>query len=78
MVSQFDLTRFYDVITRNSVFQLGFLTREFQIPKNNALKFWNWFKFNSWKMNVFESDKPELYWEPSQTYTIADVRLGFK
>ena len=32
MTSQFDLTRFYDVIIRNSVFQLGFLTREFQIP----------------------------------------------
>ena len=28
MASQFDLTRFYDVIIRNSVF----LTREFQIP----------------------------------------------
>ena len=32
MTSQFDLTWFYDVIIRNSVFQLGFLTREFQIP----------------------------------------------
>ena len=32
MTSRFDLTRFYDVIIRNSVFQLGFLTREFQIP----------------------------------------------
>ena len=32
MMSRFDLTRFYDVIIRNSVFQLGFLTREFQIP----------------------------------------------
>ena len=31
--SQFDLTRFYDVIIRNSVSQLGFLTREFQISK---------------------------------------------
>ena len=31
MTSQFDLTRFYDIIIRNSVFQLGFLTREFQI-----------------------------------------------
>ena len=32
MTPQFDLTWFYDVILRNSVFQLGFLTREFQIP----------------------------------------------
>ena len=32
MTSQFNLTQFYDVIIRNSVFQLGFLTREFQIP----------------------------------------------
>ena len=32
MTLQFDLTRFYDVIVRNSVFQLGFLTGEFQIP----------------------------------------------
>ena len=32
MTLQFDLTRFYDVIVRNSVFELGFLTREFQIP----------------------------------------------
>ena len=32
MTSQFDLTWFYDVIIRNSVFQLGFLIREFQIP----------------------------------------------
>ena len=30
MTSQFDLI--YDVIIRNSVFQLGFLTRESQIP----------------------------------------------
>ena len=34
MTSQFDLNPFYDVIIRNSVFQLGFLTREFHIPKN--------------------------------------------
>ena len=27
MTSQIDLTRFYDVIMRNSVFQLGFSTR---------------------------------------------------
>ena len=33
MTSQLDLTRFYDVIMHNSVFFLGFLTREFQIPK---------------------------------------------
>ena len=33
MTSQFDKIRFYDVIIRNSVFQLGFLTRKFQIPK---------------------------------------------
>ena len=26
MTSQFDLTRFYDVVIRNLVFQLGFLT----------------------------------------------------
>ena len=32
MPSQFDLTRFYVVIICNSVFQLDFLTREFQIP----------------------------------------------
>ena len=32
MTSQFDLTRFYDFIIRNSVFQVGFLTWEFQIP----------------------------------------------
>ena len=32
MKSQFDLSRFYDVIIRNSLFKLGFLTREFQIP----------------------------------------------
>ena len=31
-MSKFDLTRFYDVIIRNSVFQLGFLTQESQIP----------------------------------------------
>ena len=31
MTSQLDLTRFYDVIMRNSVF----LTREFQIPRIN-------------------------------------------
>ena len=31
MTSQFDLTRFYDVIMRNSVFSLDPLTREFQI-----------------------------------------------
>ena len=39
MTSQFDLTRFYDVIIRNSVFQLGFLTREFQIPLSTT-NFW--------------------------------------
>ena len=27
-----DLTQFYDVIIRNSVFKLSFLTPEFQIP----------------------------------------------
>ena len=32
MMSQFDLTWLYDVIIRNSVFQLAFVTREFQIP----------------------------------------------
>ena len=32
MTSQFDLTRLYDVIIRNSVFQLGLVTRNFQIP----------------------------------------------
>ena len=31
MKSKFELPRFYDVIIRNSVFELGFLTREFQI-----------------------------------------------
>ena len=42
MASQFDLTRFYDVILLNLVFQLGFLTREFQISKlwmDRCLKF---------------------------------------
>ena len=38
MTSQFDLTRFYDVIIRNSVFQLGFLTQEFQIPSQSCFK----------------------------------------
>ena len=37
MTSQFDLTPFYDVIIRNSVFQLGFLAREFQISVLNVL-----------------------------------------
>ena len=32
MTAQFDLTRFYDVIIHNSVFQLGILTQEVQIP----------------------------------------------
>ena len=32
MTSQFNLTQFYDVIIRNSVFKLGFPTREFQMP----------------------------------------------
>ena len=32
MTSKFDFIRFYDVIIRNSVFQLDFLIREFQIP----------------------------------------------
>ena len=32
MTSQSDVTWFYDVTIGNSVFQLGFLTREFQIP----------------------------------------------
>ena len=32
MTSQLDLTRFYEVIIRNSVFQLDFLTQESQIP----------------------------------------------
>ena len=36
MTSHFDLTRFYDVIICNSVFYLGFLTREFQIPKESC------------------------------------------
>ena len=31
MTSQINFIRFYDVITRNSVFDLGFVTREFQI-----------------------------------------------
>ena len=35
MTSQFDLTRFYDVIMLNSVFKLSFLTREFQISRIN-------------------------------------------
>ena len=32
MISQFDLTRFYDVISGNYVFKLGNLTRKVQIP----------------------------------------------
>ena len=39
MTSQFDLTWFDDVIIRNSVCQLGFLTRELQIPKIFSLIF---------------------------------------
>ena len=38
MTSQFDLTRFCDVIIRNSDFQLGFLTWEFQIPVEMEIK----------------------------------------
>ena len=38
MTSQFDLTRFYDIIMHNSDFNLGFLTREFQIPTFPSLK----------------------------------------
>ena len=38
MTSQFDLTRFYEVIIRNLVFQLDFLTRKFQIPKIESFK----------------------------------------
>ena len=34
MTSKFDFIRFYDVIIRNSVFQLDFLIREFQIPES--------------------------------------------
>ena len=34
MASQFDLTRFYDIIIQNSVFQIVFLTWEFYIPYN--------------------------------------------
>ena len=36
MTSQFDLTQFYDIIIRNSVFLLGFLSWEFQIPLFSA------------------------------------------
>ena len=36
MTSQFDFTRFHNVIICNSVFQPGFLTREFQIPNNDS------------------------------------------
>ena len=43
MTSQFDLTRFYDVIICNSVFQLGFLTREFQIPKYTSKFSTSWY-----------------------------------
>ena len=45
MTSQFDLTRFYDVIIRNSVFQLGFLTRKFQIPNFSINYFHNYYIF---------------------------------
>ena len=38
MTSQFDLTRFYEAIIRNSVLQLGFLTREFQISQTTRVK----------------------------------------
>ena len=43
MTSQFDLTWFYDVIICNSVFQLGFLTREFQIPKYTSKFSTSWY-----------------------------------
>ena len=38
MTSQLDLAWFYDAVICNSVFQLGFLTREFQIPSQSALE----------------------------------------
>ena len=49
MTSQFDLTWFYDIIIRNSDFQFGFLTREFQIP----FLFPNFFRF----LNIFLTRK---------------------
>ena len=59
MTSQFNLTRFYDVIIRNSVFQLGFLTREFQ----TQLKEVKYFK----EIKLLKSlQKAEAYLEPKQ------------
>ena len=37
MMSQFDLTRLYDDIICNSVFQLGFLTRQFHPFKHSPI-----------------------------------------
>ena len=67
MTSQLDLTRFYEVIIRNSVFQLDFLTREFQIPlKNNRFQ-------ESYNVKYFKEikrlkslPKAEAYLEPNQ------------
>ena len=39
MTPKFDLTRFYNVIIRNSIFELGFRTRELQIPSNPSNQF---------------------------------------
>ena len=43
MISQFDLTRFYDVISGNYVFKLGNLTRKVQIPIYFTLVLRNFF-----------------------------------
>ena len=48
MTSQFDLTRFYDVIIRNSLFWLGFLTQGFQIPKNYVSENYSWLTLSHW------------------------------
>ena len=43
MILQFDLTRFYDVISGNYVFKLGNLTRKVQIPIYFTLVLRNFF-----------------------------------
>ena len=51
MTSQFDLSRFYDVIIHNSIFHLGLLTREFQIPNENNLIRFLWANGKEEQMN---------------------------
>ena len=65
MTSQFDLAGFYDVIMHNSVFQLGFLTREFQIPSKATVKelidtTLNTLSTNNWYFLTVNSTFPEI------------------